>query len=302
MDWREPHIFDLPKVSDPRGNLSFLESEGHVPFRVRRAYWIYDVPGGMRREGHAFRSQQEVIIALSGSFDVVLNDGTGEVRHHMARSHYALYVPPMTWREIDNFSTNSVVLVLSSEDYDPADYIEDFDEYLRLLPLADRPIHNGQQPRETMFGGTDAQSSAVTKGSPTVPVGDVDACRMIELDRHHHANGNLSVAQNGDPIPFDINRVYYLYDIPGGESRGGHAHRRLQQLLVAISGSFDVVVDDGRHQRRVTLNRPYQGLLIVPGIWRVLENFSSGSVCLCLASEHYDESDYIRDYAQFLDS
>ena len=127
-----PHFIDLPKVSDPRGNLSFVESEGHVPFTVRRAYWIYDVPGGMQRDGHAFRHQHEMIIALSGSFDVVLNDGHGEQRHHMARSYYGLYVPPMTWRKIDNFSTNSVVLVLSSEPYDPDDYIEDFQEYLSL--------------------------------------------------------------------------------------------------------------------------------------------------------------------------
>ena len=126
----------------------------------------------------------------------------------------------------------------------------------------------------------------------------VDSCHIIELDKHHHANGNLTVVEDNSPIPFKIRRTYYLYDIPGGESRGGHSH--LYQLLVAISGSFDVVLDDGVERRRFTLNRPYQGLLIVPGIWRVLDNFSSGSVCLCLASEHYNEQDYVRDYDQFL--
>ena len=128
----------------------------------------------------------------------------------------------------------------------------------------------------------------------------VEQCRLLELDRHHHANGNLTVVQGGAEVPFDLRRVYYIYDIPGGEARGGHSHRRLCQLLVAISGSFDVVLDDGVRQRRVTLNRPYHGLFVVPGIWRVLDNFSSGAVCLCLASEHYDESDYTRHYADFL--
>ncbi len=128
----EPQIIDFPKICDPRGNLSFIESEEHVPFEVKRCYWIYDVPGGMFRNGHAFREQDELIVALSGSFDVVLNDGTGEKRYHMSRSYYGLYVPHMTWRAIDNFSTNSVALVLSSTCYEPSDYIEDFNEFLKL--------------------------------------------------------------------------------------------------------------------------------------------------------------------------
>lgn len=127
----------------------------------------------------------------------------------------------------------------------------------------------------------------------------VDNCRLVELDKNHHCNGNLTVVENGEQVPFDIKRCYYLYDVPGGAERGGHSHRLLRQLIVAISGSFDVVLDDGANLRRFTLNRPYQGLLIVPGIWRVLENFSSGSVCLVLASEHYNEQDYVRDYKEF---
>ena len=128
----EPQIIDFPKICDPRGNLSFIESEGHVPFEVKRCYWIYDVPGGMFRNGHVFSEQDELIVALSGSFDVVLNDGTGEKRYHMSRSYYGLYVPHMTWRAIDNFSTNSVALVLSNTCYEPNDYIEDFNEFLKL--------------------------------------------------------------------------------------------------------------------------------------------------------------------------
>lgn len=127
-----PQLIELPKIYDPRGNLSFIESQGHVPFEIKRSYWIYDVPGGMFRDGHSFREQDEFIVALSGSFDVVLNDGSGEKRYHMARSYYGLFVPHMTWRSIDNFSTNSVALVLSSTRYDPSDYIQQFDEFLKI--------------------------------------------------------------------------------------------------------------------------------------------------------------------------
>ena len=126
-------------------------------------------------------------------------------------------------------------------------------------------------------------------------------CRIIELDKHHSdRKGNLSVVENGKDVPFGVKRVYYLYDVPGGESRGGHAHKALYQLIVAASGSFSVTLDDGRDKKTIVLNRPYQGLLVVPGIWRTLDNFSSGSVCLVLASEKYDEGDYIREYEEFL--
>lgn len=127
-------------------------------------------------------------------------------------------------------------------------------------------------------------------------------CSIIELDRHHSARkGDISVVENGETVPFDTKRVYYLYDVPGGVDRGGHAHKELKQLIVAVSGSFTVVLDDGTSKRSITLNRPYMGLLVVPGIWRVLEDFSSGSVCLVLASEKYAPADYIRDYSDFIE-
>lgn len=127
-------------------------------------------------------------------------------------------------------------------------------------------------------------------------------CTIIELDKHHsNRKGNLSVVQNGDTIPFDVKRVYYLYDVPGGESRGAHAHKELSHLIVAASGSFTVTLDDGKVKRSFLLNRPYQGLLVVPGIWRDLDDFSSGSVCMVLASHPYDKEDYIRDYDEFLE-
>ncbi len=125
-------------------------------------------------------------------------------------------------------------------------------------------------------------------------------CSILELDKHHAGKGNLSVVENLKDVPFKVRRLYYLYDVPGGESRGAHAHKKLYQFLVAASGSFSVTLDDGRVKRTFLLNRPYQGLLIVPGIWRTLEDFSAGSVCLCLASELYDPEDYIRDYDTFL--
>ena len=126
-------------------------------------------------------------------------------------------------------------------------------------------------------------------------------CSLIQLDRHHSPRkGDISVVENRITVPFDTKRVYYLYDVPGGVDRGGHAHKELQQLIVAASGCFTVELDDGTVKRSVTLNRPYQGLYVVPGIWRVLKDFSSGSVCLVLASEKYDPQDYIRDYEEFI--
>ena len=126
-------------------------------------------------------------------------------------------------------------------------------------------------------------------------------CSIIELDKHHSdRKGNLSVVQNGETLPFDVKRVYYLYDVPGGESRGAHAHYELEQLIVAASGSFRVTLDDGKCKRTFYLNRPYQGLHVKPGIWRDLDDFSSGAVCMVLASDIYKADDYIRDYEEFL--
>ena len=125
-------IIDLPKILDSRGNLSFLESNIHVPFEIKRIYWIYDVPGGEIRGSHAFKKSHEFIIALSGSFDVVLNDGKKEAKHSLNRSYYGLYVPNMLWRRVENFSTNALALIVSSIPYDQNDYIRNFNEYKKL--------------------------------------------------------------------------------------------------------------------------------------------------------------------------
>lgn len=125
-------LVELPKINDPRGNLTFIESGVHVPFEVMRNYWIYDVPSGMWRDGHAFKRQQELLIALSGSFDVVVQDGTGEKTFHLSRPQIGLYIPRMTWRHINNFSTNSVALVLTSTYYDEDDYIVDLEQFKKM--------------------------------------------------------------------------------------------------------------------------------------------------------------------------
>lgn len=124
-------------------------------------------------------------------------------------------------------------------------------------------------------------------------------CHLVELPKIEDARGNLTFIEGHRHVPFEIQRVYYLYDVPGGAERGGHAHKALNQLIIAMAGSFDVVLDDGRQRKRFHLNRSYYGLYVCPMIWRELDNFSSGSVCMVLASNRYDESDYYRDYAQY---
>jgi hypothetical protein len=128
----------------------------------------------------------------------------------------------------------------------------------------------------------------------------LERCRLVDLPKITDPRGNLTFIEGGRHVPFDIQRVYYLYDVPGGSERGGHAHKGLHQLIVAMSGSFDVILDDGTAKRRFHLNRSYYGLYVCPMIWRELDNFSSGSVCMVLASNRYDEDDYYRDYDQFL--
>jgi hypothetical protein len=125
-------------------------------------------------------------------------------------------------------------------------------------------------------------------------------CVILPLNKIHNRAGNITIVEGQKNVPFDVKRIYYLYDIPGGEDRGGHAHKELRQLIVAASGSFDVLLDDGTNKKIVTLNRPNYGLLVVPGIWRELMEFSSGAICLVLASDTYKESDYLRSYKNFV--
>lgn len=286
-------IIELPKFLDARGNLSFAEQLNHIPFEIKRTYWIYDVPGGEARGGHAFKENQEFIVALSGAFDVTVDDGQQKKSFTLNRSYYGLYIPQGLWRTMENFSTNSLALEFGSIHYDAADYIHDYEEYICYREESSR------SSKVQEFKSLNPLNNL----NPLNPVCkyNVFDCTMVELDKHHEdRRGNLSVVENGQTLPFDVKRVYYLYDVPGGENRGAHAHKELSQLIIAASGSFTVTLDDGKCKRSFFLNRPYQGLYVKPGMWRDLDDFSSGAVCMVLASDVYIKEDYIRDYNEFI--
>ena len=133
MNLRNSKIINLPKILDPRGNLSFFENNNQIPFDIKRTYWVYDVPGGEIRGGHAFKNSHEFIIALSGSFDIILNDGKKEFKYNLNRSYYGLYVPNMFWRSLENFSTNSLALITSSISFDDSDYIRNFEDFKKMI-------------------------------------------------------------------------------------------------------------------------------------------------------------------------
>lgn len=282
-----PKIIELPKFLDERGNLSFFENDNQLPFTIQRVHWIYDVPGGEERGGLAYKETEEFIVAMSGSFDVLVDDGEQQYHFSLNRSYMGVYVPAGTWRMITNYSTNSVAVIAASTHYDSNDAIRDYNQFVQWL----KQSHDVTVQKETTItDSVKAKSYSVYD------------CGIITLDRHHsQRKGDISVIENGETIPFDVKRIYYLYDVPGGESRGSHGHKQLEQLIIAVSGAFTVTLDDGNVRRSFTLNRPYQGLLVKPGIWRTLDDFSSGSVCLVLASEKYKAEDYIRDYKDFIE-
>jgi len=287
MTVEDARIIELPKFLDVRGNLSFAEQYTHIPFEIRRVYWLYDVPGGIARGGHAEKNNEELIIALSGAFEIVIDDGTRSKTFVLNRSYYGLYIPKGLWREIKEFSTNALALEFGSIPYSEDDYIRDYDSFLSYIKTTvPTKVISPLKPRTI----------------ETLQKYSVFDCSMVELDRHHSdRKGNLTVVENGTTLPFDVKRVYYLYDVPGGENRGAHAHKELSQLIVAASGSFTVTLDDGKCTRSFFLNRPYQGLYVKPGLWRNLTDFSSGAVCMVLASDIYKVDDYIRDYNSFKD-
>lgn len=281
-------IIELPKFLDARGNLSFVQNNEQIPFEIKRTYWLYDVPGGVSRGGHAEKNNEELVIAMSGSFDITVDDGKEQKTFTLNRSYYGLYIPRGLWREIKEFSTNALALEFGSISYDENDYIRNYDDFLSFI-------------KEPLTKKEEVTVQSNTSSKPESKKFNVFDCTMVELDKHHSdRRGNLTVVENGETLPFDVKRVYYIYDVPGGENRGSHAHKDLSQLIVALSGSFNVVLDDGKSKRTFFLNRPYQGLYVKPGIWRDLEDFSSGAVCMVLASDLYDVEDYIREYDNFI--
>lgn len=295
MSISDVRIIELPKILDDRGNLSFAENNNQIPFEIKRTYWLYDVPGGITRGGHAEKNNEELIIAISGSFEIYVDDGKESKTFTLNRSYYGLYIPKGLWREIKEFSSNAVALEFGSIHYDEDDYIRNYDEFLQY-----GKVEKFKSSKVQEFKSLNPLNN-LNSLNP-VPKYNVFDCTMVELDKHHsNRKGNLTVVENGQTLPFDVKRVYYLYDIPGGENRGAHAHKDLSQLIIAASGSFTVTLDDGKCKRSFFLNRPYQGLYVKPGMWRDLDDFSSGAVCMVLASEVYQKEDYIRDYKEFIE-
>lgn len=258
----------LPRIEDPRGNLTFIQDSDQVPFDIERVDWIYDVPGGVFRPGHILVDKPMLVTALSGSLDVTAIGAFGKACFTLNRPSTALLLPPSTKFEFSNFSTNTVAMTMSGT---PG------------RSLADDSVTPGNYK-------SNGHSTSL-----------VSQCRIIELPRLGDLAGSLTPVVNGQgQLPFDTRRVYYLYDIPADAERGGHSHYCEQRLIVAAAGCFDVAVSDGKSWRTYTLNRPYRGLYVPQGLWRVLNNFSSGSVALALCSTPYSEDDYVRSFNEFL--
>ncbi len=235
---------------------------------------------------------------MSGSFDVIVDNGEHRYKFTLNRSYMGVYVPAGTWRTIENYSTNSIAVIAASTHYNPQDAIRDYDIFLHYALQRDKK----QNVNVSCAVEEVHTAKGIFNATPKEGNYSVYDCGIIELDRHHSTRkGDISVVENSYTVPFNVKRLYYLYDVPGGVSRGGHAHKNLCQLIIAASGSFSVTLNDGNVKRTFILNRPYQGLLVKPGIWRDLDDFSSGSVCLVLASEKYDAEDYIKNWKDFIE-
>jgi hypothetical protein len=260
-------VVSLPQVPEPRGKLTALEELADLPFRIGTIRWLYDAYAGASWMSHADLGET-FIVALSGSVDAVVGQGRlDDARVRLQRASVGLHVSSGVGWRIDDVSTNSVALVIGPD--------------------------QGGARRVGLHAAGSADEVGMDLDST------IDDCRRIEFPRDRQRHVTTSTVTSFADVPFRVARVYYLHDVPGGARRGGHAHRELEEILVAVAGSFDVRLDDGRRAKTVRLDRAHTGVYVPTGIWRELENFSSGAICLVLASAPYDETEYIRDYDDF---
>lgn len=256
-------LINIPKVCDPRGNLSFVENATHLPFDIGQVRWICDIPAGSCSEGVS-ADRRGLLVVMSGAVDLrVTADGLSPVELRQSDPALGLMLAPGVEYQLTGCSSNAVLAFVES----------------------------GSPERLTGACVSRAADDSHRYSS-------VGECRFIELP-HRRWGAATATEVVADQLPFGICRAFYIYDVPGDSERGGHSHYDEQCLLVALSGCFDVKVSDGASQRTFTLNRPYRGLLVPPGLWRELGNFSSGSVCLALSSIPYRESDYVRSAEEF---
>lgn len=310
----------LPVVRDSRGNLAFVQEGELLRHPISGVRWFCDAPEGAVHRGRNLNGGA-LIIALSGSFDVTVT-GPGDAaerRATMRRSYQAIDTPRGAEWRIGQFSTNSVALVIEySAEESPKSLgsHQEADESPKA-PASDHkdtespkvPGLDNRVNESAYFPGSDREapeSAHEVTYSPCPPdphaTSGVDQCRIIPLPTQPDCPGSVTSASGlGDTLPdFNVRRVFYLFDVPSGATRGGHSHFADRQLIVAVSGSFTVVVDDGHERREFELNRPGMGLYVPTGIWRELKDFSSGSICMVLTTEPYRESDYVREYSDFL--
>lgn len=246
---KREQFIELPGVTDQRGSLSFIQAGDHIPFPIMSICWKY---GSQHSDSDIHKAQDKIIVALSGNFTILLDNGKDERSYILNNPSQGLYIPALVSCRLEGFSPDSVYLIISSA------------------------------PSTAGLSGETEKNQLKTFS--------VEDCTLIKFPL---------VQNSAENIPFDIKRIFYIYDIPSGQTRGMHVHKYCHEVLVATSGSFQVELDDGTNKKIVLLDRPDQGLYIPPGIWATETEYSSGAVCLVLASDVYDAENYIHTYSEF---
>lgn len=246
---KREQFIELPRITDRRGTLSFIEAGNQIPFPIASVCWKY---GSQYNDCDIYKARDKVIVALSGSFTFLLDNGKDERRCILNNPAQALYIPSIMSCRLEGFSANSIYLVISS-----------------ASSPAGLPGETEKNQLKTF---------------------SVEDCTLIKFPL---------IQNSAENIPFDIKRIFYIYDIPPKQTRGMHAHKYCHEVLVATSGSFQVELDDGTSKKNIVLDRPDHGLYIPPGIWATETEYSSGTVCLALASDVYDAENYIHTYSEF---